>query len=530
MPRTGLLLMCSKAARGIACLLVPVLVLLAAGVPARAQGPSPAYFAPGFTLLGVAPRAASTEARQGITRATHVGADGKLRVVVDHTACVLEQCLGIMRAGADYLNGMATRNAGWFVAVTETEIQAEWRVDGALVRSLIQLFPDAMLVWTITDARSAPTPMEPFLSFLEQAADRWRAELLAAVPDAALMPWAERLHARARALLAAGEKDDALALLRRLASAAPRRYAVLADLAETETAPEAARAAARVVLEQAEDGTLRRRAAAVLGISLPGLEALPVLTPDADGLRLVLIALPPCDAGLLADAARIYERITDIPTRIVRLDGAWQWGPEDRFLGQPLVLEELRKTRRLGGDAVSWDRARTIAALRAVPAGMDAMGRYAMERSVAAVAEAPAQYDAGPVLGQLARRIADARAADPRVMYVAVTETAIHTADTVFAFSAVSPGAKPVGILSYAIMLGRAVEGGEPSRSRLAERLAKEMVPASLAQLGIPRPVDMTDPYSEANSVGRLAAKTLTLSAATRAAVEAARAGSLPSR
>jgi hypothetical protein len=87
-----------------------------------------------------------------------------------------------------------------------------------------------------------------------------------------------------------------------------------------------------------------------------------------------------------------------------------------------------------------------------------------------------------------------------------------------------------VGILSYAMMLGRAVEGGVPSRPRLVERLAKEMVPASLAQLGIPRPADPTDPYSEANSVSRLAEKTLTLSARTRAAVEAARAGTLPSR
>lgn len=528
--------MFSRPLRGIALLLLLVPPVL--GGPARAADVLPAFFAPAFALLGVAPQAASTEVRQGITRATHLGADGKVRLVVDHAACVPEQCLGIMRAGADYLNGMATRNAGRFVAVTGTEIQAEWRVDGALVRSLIQMFPDAILVWTITDGRGTPATMEPFLGFLDQAGNRWRAELLAAAPDGApggapdgaLVPWAEGLYAYARALRAGGHKDDALALLRRLARALPRRHAILADLAEAETAPDAARAAARTVLEQSEDAALRQRAAMVLGLSLPDLEALPVPTPDADGLRLVLIALPPCDIGLLADAARTYERITDIPTRIVRLDGTWQWGAEDRFLGQPLVLEELRKTRRLGADAGGWDRSRTIAALRAAPAGIDAMSRYTLERTAAVVAEAPAQYNAPPLLARLAERVAGLRSPDPRVMYVGVTETAIYTPGTVFAFSAISPGPRPVGILSYAMMLGRAVEGGEPHRPRLVERLAKEMVPASLAQLGIPRAADPADPYSEADSVGRLAEKTLTLSAATRAAVEAARAGGLPSR
>jgi hypothetical protein len=305
---------------------------------------------------------------------------------------------------------------------------------------------------------------------------------------------------------------------------------MLADLAENETTPEAARAAAQVVMERAEDAALRRRAAGVLGMSVPTLDSLPVVGPDGDGLRLVLIALPPCDVGLLGDAARVYEQITDIPTRVVRLDGEWAAGPEDRFLGQPLVLDELRKTRRLGGDAAAWDRARTIAALRSASPGMDAMARFTLDRMAAGVAEAPAQYNALPLLARLAERIAAVRSADPRVMYVGVTEAAIHTPETVFAFSAVSPGPRPVGILSYAMMLGRAVEGGVPSRPRLVERLAKEMVPASLAQLGIPRPADPTDPYSEANSVSRLAEKTLTLSASTRAAVEAARAGTLPSR
>ena len=63
---------------------------------------------------------------------------------------------------------------------------------------------------------------------------------------------------------------------------------------------------------------------------------------------------------------------------------------------------------------------------------------------------------------------------------------------------------------------------GEPyeSRKRLVKRLTKEMVPASLKQLGIPRPSDPTDPYSYSNGVQRMDEKTLTLSEPTRRALD----------
>lgn len=58
------------------------------------------------------------------------------------------------------------------------------------------------------------------------------------------------------------------------------------------------------------------------------------------------------------------------------------------------------------------------------------------------------------------------------------------------------------------------------SRKRLAERLAKELVPSSLKQLGIPRPTDPSDPYSYSSGIERLAQKTLSLSAPTREALD----------
>jgi hypothetical protein len=62
------------------------------------------------------------------------------------------------------------------------------------------------------------------------------------------------------------------------------------------------------------------------------------------------------------------------------------------------------------------------------------------------------------------------------------------------------------------MMLGRTLNESYDSRPRLVERIAKELVPASLKQLGIPRSTDPSCPYSYSSGVERLDQKTLVLS------------------
>ena len=69
-------------------------------------------------------------------------------------------------------------------------------------------------------------------------------------------------------------------------------------------------------------------------------------------------------------------------------------------------------------------------------------------------------------------------------------------------------------------MLAESQQEEYESRRRLIERIAKELVPASLKQLGIPRPLDPGDPYSYANGVKRLDQKTLVLSGPTKDALK----------
>jgi predicted Zn-dependent protease len=106
-------------------------------------------------------------------------------------------------------------------------------------------------------------------------------------------------------------------------------------------------------------------------------------------------------------------------------------------------------------------------------------------------------------------------------VYVGVTEANISfdNFNYVFAAGGDAPGRR-VTILSYSMMTSRLL--GEPmaSRKRLAERLGKQMVPPSLAQLGIPRPDDPTDPHFQAMSVADVDRKGLLLSPPTREAIE----------
>jgi hypothetical protein len=69
-----------------------------------------------------------------------------------------------------------------------------------------------------------------------------------------------------------------------------------------------------------------------------------------------------------------------------------------------------------------------------------------------------------------------------------------------------------VDILSYYMMMGETLHQEYQSRRRLTERIAKELVPASLKQLRIPRSTDPTCPYSYSSGVDRLDQKTLVLS------------------
>ncbi len=105
-------------------------------------------------------------------------------------------------------------------------------------------------------------------------------------------------------------------------------------------------------------------------------------------------------------------------------------------------------------------------------------------------------------------------------MVVGITELDIFSGNSNFVFS--SYGGlqdSPVSVLSYAKMRAK-LAGENQSRKRLTERAAKELVPACLKKLGIPRSIDPSCPYSYSSGLQRLDEKTLNLSDPVKQAIE----------
>lgn len=144
-----------------------------------------------------------------------------------------------------------------------------------------------------------------------------------------------------------------------------------------------------------------------------------------------------------------------------------------------------------------------------------------MQEFIGKLDKRSAQYKVEPYADRFVELLAAYRSADARTMYVGVTELNIFGGDANFVFSYfVGRQGAGASILSYSMMTAKTL--GEPfeSRARLVERIAKELVPASLKALNIPRATDPTDPYSYSDGVERLSQKTLTLSPSTREALD----------
>lgn len=173
------------------------------------------------------------------------------------------------------------------------------------------------------------------------------------------------------------------------------------------------------------------------------------------------------------------------------------------------------------GLRAGWTSKRYTDELSKAVAKDDALTKFQVASFAKDMAAKPGQYLAGAPVLKLFQLIQTLRIGNRRTMYIGVTEADIYTGEVNFNFtSGWRQGGLAVAITSYARMKASSTNEQYESRKRLIERLAKELVPAALQQLGIPRPVDPADPYSYSDSTERLSQKTLSLSPPTRAALD----------
>jgi predicted Zn-dependent protease len=360
-----------------------------------------------------------------------------------------------------------------------------------------------------------------FFGKLLTAADRQRYETAQTLDQVQNGLWTIAAGDYARDLLQANRKDDALAVLQNIITVAPFDYEAQIALVENAKDVTLARGAATSIYNNSEDPELAAKAARYLGRRVPDIGVLSALAKDEGGLHVVLIALPPCDPRLLADAAAQYEKIAGITVQVVRLSEHWEFDRPGRIPDQRRIQQAIIQKRGPNVNFNGWSRDRYKTELLDTVTASDALTKFNTEQFVEKLDARPDQYDAGPYLNRLAGILAQYRSTDNRAIYVGVTGADLFSGDTNYVFgSGIVVNGAATNLVSYYRMTSKSTGERYESRKRLTERLAKQLVPPTLGALGIARPVDPTDPYSYADSVARVDEKTLTLSEPTKQALD----------
>lgn len=419
-----------------------------------------------------------------------------------------------------HLNQMMTTNKGDFIEITETELNAQVALTNATQSYFVFILPHAVNIWT----HSVVVGSQPQLRFdfrkIGALVDRQRYEEAVREGNVSLGSWQKAIRRHAKEVLNAGNKREALAILQMLLATSPFDYDAHFEFIENTSDLTAATNSAKAVFKNAETRDQTTRAAKILGIEPPNLGDIPLLSTNDTGLVVVLIPLPPCNPWLLDEAAKIYERITDVPVRIRRLDNEWTWGTPDRVARQRDIEGLLVRLAKQNINFNGWAGDRYLTALTNALKSEDALTRYWGQDLLAKISAESGQYRADSYVEKLGRLLEPHQSKDARAMYVGITEANIYGGDNNFVFSVSTTHPQShVGLMSYYMMQGKATALAFDSRLRLVERIAKELVPASLKQLRVPRSTDPACPYSYSSGVERLDQKTLVLSDETKQAL-----------
>jgi len=325
----------------------------------------------------------------------------------------------------------------------------------------------------------------------------------------AMGAWAESIHAYARML---ADRKDAKAervyrdLLRRDAA----NYPAHLEFARLTSDEKLQKESLRIVMRDVEDEALLEEASSWLGLEVPRLDAYPILSEKDADFQAIFIPLPPCNLWMLEEVVEVYESITTVSACIRRLPERWEFSAEKRSL----LRSELEKIAfHLLPDepnVKSWSRERLQKALAVAAREKEPESALYLEALFKRVEEGEFQWNASPLVKELNEQVQKVIPAGTYTMVVGVTGNDIYGDNTRFLFSQHGGRRSPLSVLSYSRM--KAYPGENQSRRRLVERCAKEMVPATLKTLNIPRSTDPSCPYSYANGVQRMDEKTRVLS------------------
>ena len=481
----------------------------------------PGYYAPAFDIEGRPLLPVDRASEGGVKRFAYGTVDKSTALVLEKIECDRSSCTPIFRNILGFLNERISGSGGKFHTVSEQEIYGGLHTAERSQFVFVYVLPASVLVWNFVTTNVEALDPDTRFQTIRTLANKHRYQVAQTLGNIAMGAWGPAVHEHARQLLRDGHTREGLAALRNLLATSSFNYEAHIDLIEHTGDPAAARTSAEIVFKNAESRKLIDRAAKVLQKSSANFESIPFLENNLTGLQVVLIPLSPCNPWLLEEAARTFEQIAEIPVKVRRLKELWWFAAPNRVYRQRNIQRALISQRGESIDFADWTRERYASELLKATASEDALSRYQAEELVGRMNVFTGQYRVGPVLNWLSAKLEQYRSDDNRTMYVGITEANIYSGDNNYIFSSgILNGDSPVSVLSYSMMLAETLSEEYESRKRLIERIAKELVPASLKQLRIPRPLDPSDPYSYADGVARLDQKTLVLSESTKDALK----------
>ncbi len=481
----------------------------------------PSHYAELLSANGLPLQLVSQDEQAKVKLAQYASLKGDIQLNIEQMVCDRPRCDALYQQTVSEQNAKLTPLAARFLALSPVEFSSEWKEGTKWYFRYVAKVPTALTSWTWISKKKALPDRDKRIAELRRALNSQRYTEAMQMDNVEIGRWSQPIHQHALDLLAQGDTEAAVAVLQQVISWAPNSFQAQLDFAKNTRDSTAARASAEMVRENAETPELTAQAAQLLGQTEPDPASLPLLEAGLRGLQVVLVPLPPCDLRLIEEAGRLYSENLKVPVRVARISGDWQWGKPDRIHRQRDVEYLIQRKSSKPVDFSAWTRDTYMKNLLTLTAKEDALNRFQIESLLAEVKEKPGQYRAEFYVDRLIDIVTPLRSVDRRTMIVGVTEADIFGGDANFLFSgATHKNGNWGAILSYARMQATVLNEPYQSRKRLVERLAKELVPASLKQLGIARPIDPTDPYSYSSGVDRLSQKTLTLSAPTRAALD----------
>ncbi|PKN61427.1 MAG: hypothetical protein CVU57_29420 [Deltaproteobacteria bacterium HGW-Deltaproteobacteria-15] len=497
----------------VAFILLVAMTIPAGGQAAECQLPPflPEYYAPAFTINGARLLPIGNKETNGVEQFAYLTADQRYALSVERIQCDRPRCLALFGNLQGYLSKEVKAKDGTVLELTRSDLSARVLERGTAKTVFSYILPGSTIIWTYSTTASDAGIAKMF-NTIKSFANRQRCEQ-SFDDNVGMGFWGPQVHEYARQLMQEGEKQEALRILRRLVTTSPSNFDAHMDLIGITSDANEAKNSARVVFKNSEDPLLLLKVARLLNVPEPGSESPPFLTSEDKGLQLILVPLPPCNIQFLQDAAAIYEQITKIPVKIRKLRTDWSLRSPDRIFRQRDIQAFLTQEMKDKLDFKEWDKQRYVRALREVAESQNPMSAYHIRKLIDNLEKEPGQYEVAPYLGWFCRELKNYRSADSRTMYVGVTEVNIFSGDNNFVFS-LHGGVEGLqaSILSYKMMMAKTLSEEYESRPRLAERIAKELVPASLKTLGIPRSSDPKCPYSYSSGVERLDQKGLILS------------------